>query len=106
MSPKNNPMQDLALVVAVNCVRNTVIEDYHARGSLSQDDMKVFNKQVANNLYTFLTYVFDKPEDEWKKLLALYGMYYPHDWDPPELVDQDVAEAYKQAREMGLVSLS
>ncbi len=54
-------IQSLALIVAVNCVRNTVIEDYHADGKLSDGDMKNFNKDVANKLYTFFTYMFSRP---------------------------------------------
>ena len=104
MSADNNKaLQDLALIVTVNCVRNTVIEDYHARGSLSQEDMKAFNKQVANNIYTFLVYAFDRPGDEFEKWVSVMGMfYYPHNWDTPEF-NEEFEQAIKMATEKGLV---
>jgi hypothetical protein len=48
-------LKRLALLLTVNCVRNTVIEDYHAAGKLSDSEMKAFNQEVANKIYTFGT---------------------------------------------------
>ena len=94
---KGNLMSDsflkrLALMMAVNCVQNTVIEDYHARGSLSQEDIKVFNKQVANKLYTFLRFLFKGSIDEREALLKATGLFYPREWDPP-VMDADIKGA-------------
>jgi len=50
--------------MTVNCIRNTVIENYHARGSLSQADMKAFNEEVSNKLYTFLRIMFKGTDEE------------------------------------------
>ena len=47
-------LQSIALIMTLHCVRNTVIEDYHAAGQLSQDDMKAFNKEVADKIYSIL----------------------------------------------------
>jgi hypothetical protein len=57
-------LKRLALLIAVNCVRNTVIEDYHSDGKLSDAEMKAFNQEVANKVYTFLHYLFQKSRDE------------------------------------------
>ncbi len=43
-------LKDIALIMSVNCVRNTIIENYHAEGKRSDDEMKAFNKEVANKL--------------------------------------------------------
>ena len=84
----------LALVMAVNCVRNTVIEGYHARGSLSQEDMKAFNKEVANKLYTFLRFMFKGTEEEQEALLEATGLMYPSGWDKP-VIDTSIKGAVK-----------
>ena len=46
--------QDLALRMALHCVRNTVIENYHTQGKISDEEMKAFNIEVANNIFTYL----------------------------------------------------
>lgn len=79
-------IQDIALIMAVNCVRNTVIEDYHAGGKLSDEDMKNFNKEVANKLYTFLKIgLFSENSVESQRFLNAMGMMYPQNWDKPAL---------------------
>lgn len=78
-------MKDLALMVTVNCVRNTVIEDYHARGSLSQDDMAAFNRQVADNIYTVFDFMFNRSPEDSQALIGFMGMYYPTNWDEPQI---------------------
>ena len=45
-------LKRLALLMAVNCVRNTVIEDYHAAGKLDDPEMKAFYQEVANETST------------------------------------------------------
>jgi hypothetical protein len=81
-------LSDLALRMALHCVRNTIIEEYHSRGSISDAEMKVFNKEVVNNLYTCL-HVIMNPNYDLEGLLAQeYGaahFYMPHGWDAPEL---------------------
>jgi hypothetical protein len=76
---RKSEAKTLALIMAVNCVRNTVIEDYHSEGKLTDQEMKAFNKEVADKLYTFLEY--------------LYSMY-PTNWDQPAL-DPDLIKAAK-----------
>ena len=44
--------------MAVNCVRNTVIEDDHAGGKLDDAEMKAFNQEVANKSDRFLQFLF------------------------------------------------
>ena len=85
-------LQELALLMAVNCVRNTVIEDYHGRegpGSLSDADMMAFNKEVVNKLYTFLVCLFG---DEREAFLKGVGLWHPHNWDAPQF-DESFAES-------------
>lgn len=88
-------MKELALVVTKICIRDTIIEDYHARGSLSKADMKAFIKEVSNKIYTWL-YINNAGSDGEKFSLAmLTTMSYPPDnWDRPEL-DKDIMYAIK-----------
>lgn len=91
MAENHNPqlhsddfIKDLALLMTVNCVRDTVIEDYHGRGSLSQKDMKRFNKEVSNKIYTFLHYLIAGSPEERDAILKTAGLFYPRDWDKPK----------------------
>jgi hypothetical protein len=90
----DSEIKQIALLMAANCVRNTVIEDYHARGSLSQSDMKVFNKEVSNKLYTFLRFFFKGSAREREALLEVTGLFYPSDWDQPVL-DESINKSVK-----------
>ena len=75
----------LALLMAVNCVRNTVLESYHAGGKITDPEMKAFNQEVVNKLYTFLTLYFLQNEESSKAFLNLVARNYPEDWDEPKL---------------------
>jgi hypothetical protein len=91
---KSSEAKTLALIMAVNCVRNTVIEDYHSQGKLTEEEMKAFNKEVADKLYTFLEYLFNKPLKERQAFLGAMNSMYPANWDQPAL-DPDLVKAAK-----------
>ncbi len=92
-------LKRLALLMAVNCVRNTVIENYHADGKLSDEEMKVFNKEVADKIYTFLFYLMGKPGTEQAAFLNAMSLMYPHGWDQPE-VDSELVEAMEFGKDV------
>lgn len=83
----------LAKLMTVVCVRNTIIEDYHADGKISQKEMKAFNKEVCNKIYTWL-YLSHQPRMVYKKFVETAAMFYPNDWDEPEL-DKDLMFSLK-----------
>src|SRR5579862_8684118 len=56
--------RDLALRMALHCVRNTVIEDYHAAGKLNQEEMCALNHEVVDKIYSFLLLVFHPRYDK------------------------------------------
>lgn len=98
-SMRPSDLKRLALLMAVTCVRNTVIEDYHADGKLSDEEMKRLNQEVANKIYTFLHYLFtDSPHDQAAFLSAM-GMMYPSNWDQPKL-DASFVESVKLVKKM------
>ncbi len=97
-----SPSLRVSYTCALRCVtafwdwilRNTIIEDYHAQGKLSDPEMKVFNQEVVNKIYTFLTFLLSKPEEERASFLLAMSQMYPSDWDKPR-IDQDFAKAAK-----------
>src|SRR5262249_21891342 len=93
----------LALLMAVNCVRNTVIEDYHAQGKLSDSEMKAFNQEVANKIYTFLNFLLNKPDEDREAFLWLMGVMYPKNWDQPK-IDRAFADVVKRIKSRGSLS--
>jgi len=86
-------LQDLALLMALHCVRNTVIEDYHAKGKLIQNEMKAFNKEVANKLYTMLQLLLSPHFENFRESPMFNRLFYrPSDWDKSE-IDKDLMGA-------------
>ncbi len=93
-----NNLKDLALLIAVNCVRNTVLEDFHTEGRLSDDDMKRFNKEVSNKVFTFLHYLIEADEEDKLAFMQAMSMMYPSNWDTPKF-DKDFRNAVKKIKE-------
>lgn len=73
--------RDLALRAALHCVRNTILEEYHAAGKLTDPEMAAFNREVANKLYAFLTILFH-PDYTALREGAFEWLYLP-EWDEP-----------------------
>lgn len=85
--------KDLAVRLAHHCVRNTIIEDYHANGKLSQTDMKDFNIEVANKIYTILEILLNPKYKKFRDSPAFNRFFYqPAGWDKPTL-DQEFMSA-------------
>ena len=90
-----------AKMMTINCVRNTVIEKYHCQGKLTDDDMKAFNKEVVNRLYTFLDCMFnrsDKERDLFLGKMAAVAEAFTAKWDEPEL-DKNLWSGAKTMKE-------
>ena len=96
---KPSSLKRLALLMSVNCVRNTVIENYHAAGKIDDSEMKAFNQEVANKTYTFLHFLLLEPDEDRDAFLSAMGMMYPKNWDQPKM-DRDFMETVKIAKRM------
>jgi hypothetical protein len=81
----------------VNCVRNTVIEDDHAQGKLNDAEMMAFNREVANQICTFLTCMIAKPTEDRGGFLGAMSWTYPRRWDQPR-TDPDFAALMKMIK--------
>lgn len=118
-------LKTIALIMSVNCVRNTVIENYHAGVSprsktgdysdvkvvtpygkiswnelsrINDKEMKAFNKEVADNIYTFLSlYLHPKYDDDRETFIKLTGMHFPFNWDKPKF-DKDLLKAIREEK--------
>jgi hypothetical protein len=91
-------IKELALMIAINCVRHKGIEEFHRRGSLSREEMKLFNIEVTNKIYTFLWYMFNGSPGEKAALLKITQWSYPGNWDKP-VMDEDIVRAVKDILE-------
>jgi hypothetical protein len=81
----------LAPILALHCVRNTVIEDYHAQGKISDPEMMDLNKEVVNKLYSVLQILLNPRYSGYREELYLYS---PHHWDKPKF-DADFLRAMR-----------
>lgn len=80
-------IQHMALLMSVNCVRKTVLDDFYTSGQLSEEDLQKFVTESTDKLFTFLTYLLDKPEAEKQLFLEIMNTSYPADWPAPKLSD-------------------
>lgn len=97
---QDKQIQDTALLIASCCVRNTIIEDYHAEGKLNDKEMKAFNKEVVNKIYTFLKFTVAAPSKEKEIFERVMQFMYPANWDKPEL-DKDMLAGVDNAMGKG-----
>jgi hypothetical protein len=88
-------IKELALMIAVNCVRNKITEEYQSSGKLSKEDINKFNTEVTNKIYTFLWYTFNGSQSEKDALLKIVKWSYPDEWDKP-VMDDNIVKAVKQ----------
>lgn len=120
-------LKDMALLMAVKCVRNTVLEKYHEGrfpqsktgdysdvyvvtpegkipwnevSRIRNSEMMELNKEVVNNLYTFLS-LYLNPEyahlrEVWLKQI---GELFPYHWDSPELKEEHIEWLRKKFEE-------
>ena len=78
-------LHDLAVGMANVCVRNTVIEKYHAEGKLSDPEMKAFNQEVASKLYSALHYLLEGTPQEQQAVVRLLAEWRLPSWDAPQI---------------------
>lgn len=89
--------KEMAKSMALICVRNTIIEKYHADGCLSQTQMKKFNKEVVNKIYSYLVCHFSEDVEVQKKFAEIKGFFYPSNWDEP-VFDKDFSKVMRSSK--------
>ena len=91
-------LKQFAKMITLNCVRNTVIEDYHARGSLSQEEMKAFNMRSAVISIQLCIYLKGTKQERAELLYLWSWMGGISNWDDPE-INKNTMEALKQHKQ-------
>lgn len=81
----NKVIQHMALLMSVNCVRKTVLDDYLNNGQLSEAELNDFVSEATDKLFTFLTYLLDRPETDKQSFLEVMNASYPNNWPEPKL---------------------
>ena len=77
-------ISDLAKAITVEAFRNGPVEDMHAAGKLSEEDMKTLNKYMVNKLARLL-YLFDKEDSFGLCVLLGSAIKHAREWDEPEI---------------------
>ncbi|GAB1264434.1 hypothetical protein NBRC116493_12780 [Aurantivibrio infirmus] len=90
-------IQHMALLMSVNCVRKTVLDDYVSDGRLTEEELQSLITEVTDKLYTFLTYLLDKSESEKQVFLEVMNSSYPHEWAQP-IISEVFEEAVSIAK--------
>ncbi len=113
VSQQDATVKKLARYMALNCVRNTVIENYHCgefpqseKGDysdvtvvtpsgeipwnevsrISDPEMMHFNKEVVDLIYTFLHFMIgNSTKEERDAFFSYIELLYPNEWDEPKL---------------------
>ena len=85
LAMNEDTVKKLALIIAANCTRKSVLEESLNSGTLTQEALDTFNKQMSDRLYTFLTYLLNKPADEYSVMMAELSKHFPESWGMPDL---------------------
>lgn len=86
----SKPSSNIARAITSQAFRNGPVEDMHADGKLSDNDMKTLNKHMVNHIAYFIDCIRNR---EFCKLMSIYtlGAMYTQDWDDAEPIsDYDV----------------
>ena len=78
-------IQHMAMLMSVNCVRKTVLDDYLAGGKLSESEVESLMSETTDKLFTFLTYLLDRSELDKQTFLEVMNQSYPDEWPQPKL---------------------
>ncbi len=78
-------IQHMAMLMSVNCVRKTVLDDFLVDGKLSENDVEVLMSETTDKLFTFLTYLLDRSELDKQTFLEIMNRSYPSEWPLPNL---------------------
>ncbi|WP_419833277.1 hypothetical protein [Endozoicomonas atrinae] len=78
-------IKKLALIISANCIRQSTIEECQKKGQISDQQVNQINKEMSDRIFTFLTYLLQKPADEYTVMMEAMAKHYPENWEQPEL---------------------
>jgi len=99
-----NVIQHMALLMSVNCVRKTVLDDFVTSGKLTEEDLQALIGESTDKLYTFLTYLLNRSDEEKQVFLEVMNSSYPQKWPQPQISEVfeeavAIAKTHRQARQ-------
>ncbi|MCW8195001.1 hypothetical protein F6455_09405 [Proteobacteria bacterium 005FR1] len=96
-------IQHMALLMSANCIRKTVLDDFVSEGKLSKADLQALLEESTDKLYTFLTYLLSKSEEDKQMFLEVMNKAYPSGWKAPAIspVFEEAVSQYKAQRQRG-----
>ena len=81
----------MAKAITVEAFRNGPVEDMHAEGKLSDDDMKTLNKYMVNKIAR-LMYLYETKDYNSLQTLLGFAVSCASEWDEPEIDMAEIAE--------------
>ncbi|MFK0569668.1 hypothetical protein [Endozoicomonas sp.] len=78
-------IKKLALIISANCIRQSTLEECQKKGQIDDQQFNQINKEMSDRIYTFLTYLLQKPADEYTVMMEAMAKHYPEGWEQPEL---------------------
>ncbi|MDP0562437.1 MAG: hypothetical protein QS721_08985 [Candidatus Endonucleobacter sp. (ex Gigantidas childressi)] len=92
-------IKKLTIIIAANCVNDSVLEECHNNKQITDTQLTLFKKQISDRVYTFLTYLLNKPADEYSVLMENLVKTYPENWPIPNLDPQLIKINKKHEKE-------
>lgn len=77
-------IQRLAMIIAANCMRESTLEACRKDGRLDDITMQAIQKETCDRIFTLLTYLLEKPADEYSQMMAGLVQHFPQGWPLPE----------------------
>ena len=84
----------MAKAITVEAFRNGPVEDMHAEGKLSDEDMKILNKYMVNKIAR-LMYLYETGDFTAMEILLSWAAACASEWDEPEIDMEEIAELKK-----------
>ncbi len=80
-------IKKLALIISANCIQNSSIEKSHKNGQLSEEEINAIRKEMSDRIYTFLTYLLNKPAQDYSVMLEGMTKNLNEAWESPEIYE-------------------
>ena len=90
-------IKKLALIISANCTRQSTLEECQKNGLITDQQVQKINKELSDRIYTFLTYLLQKPANEYTVMMEAMAKHYPESWEQPELSQLILAQPTQTA---------
>lgn len=78
-------IKKLALIISANCIRHSTIEECQKKGQINDTQLNQISKEMSDRIYTFLTYLLEKPAQEYSVMMEAMTKNFPDNWELPEI---------------------